>query len=561
MTTRGILFGAGLSLPAGLPLANHVIAAVLHDLGCDQAEVQSYLSSRVPFELFMQTLRERTNIDPLLNVYATGAPTFYHHALAVFAKRGTFNTFVTTNFDTLLEQAFEMAGMREKMDFLIYREAESFRRIRWDSARPIIIKLHGSVEDTTRLGATLDKVASRKSANSVARAVVPLFGGVRFKRLYIAGYSCSDVFDIVPTINSIELQKTSVVFISHGHAKSGVPRWVLSPALNAKFTNGAQLTARTDAVLRRVGRKLSFPQIAMPKKGAADASSLVAAVAVWNDQIQSDERKITRLYTLGRLKIHAHQFSDALTIMTRANEQSIADGQLKWVAETHLNAGICHYRMGEFSRAALAATRAIRTAKGIGYHRVHGNAAGNLGNAFYSLRRLASALRWQERAAAIAKGIAYKQLEANSYGNIGIIYEEWKQYDTAISFHRRASHLAQRIGDAIGTARHAGNIALCLNRLSKFEEAKPFAQFAFDQSRLSGQRFLEAAALGELFRSEEYNDADLAYSYLERAIRVAEDVGDHIQATKFHEWGEALCAKRNWVDRRSHHRSRLPHID
>ena len=229
MTRRAIFFGAGLSAPSGLPTANHLVTALLCRLGRDAVEIDEFLGARVPFELVIKTLAERTDVVPLLRLYSSGSPCTYHRAMASLASQGQVRTFVTTNFDTLLEQAFAGEGMKEGRDFLVYRRPSAFRRIRWDSSKVIIVKMHGSVENPSDLGATLDRVASRRALGAAHQVIRPLLSGARCDELVFAGYSFSDMFDIVPALN-FEPSNVTVVAVDHAWHRGGQPRFVPPPA-------------------------------------------------------------------------------------------------------------------------------------------------------------------------------------------------------------------------------------------------------------------------------------------------------------------------------------------
>jgi hypothetical protein len=88
-----------------------------------------------------------------------------HTALAELAARGRLAAIITTNFDRLIETAFEKQGQ----PFRVLHDAASFEKLvtaLQDKPTPLpIIKIHGSIEDTASLVDTLrQRLAGRPAA-------------------------------------------------------------------------------------------------------------------------------------------------------------------------------------------------------------------------------------------------------------------------------------------------------------------------------------------------------------------------------------------------------------
>jgi hypothetical protein len=88
---------------------------------------------------------------PVLKILDSRQPNANHYALAALARQGVLRAVVTTNFDTLLEQAFE------GLAFETCITVEDYARVSHDSERPVIYKIHGSVTSTTTLVDTVSQ--------------------------------------------------------------------------------------------------------------------------------------------------------------------------------------------------------------------------------------------------------------------------------------------------------------------------------------------------------------------------------------------------------------------
>ena len=499
-TRRAFFFGAGLSRPSGQPLVHEFMKEILEELGLNVGTIDLLRSTPLPFELFMQTLAERTSISPLLSIFEQGRPNAYHMALAELARRGALQTLITTNFDTLLEQALMENGLRPRSDFLVYDQPSRFARIRWESRKLIIIKLHGSITSKEPLGVTLERVASRASAVGVKRALAPILDGRRCDELYFAGYSFSDAFDVSPVMRSLEPWRVEITHLAHEPGISASARRSLTPPPG--LTSPVhRLSGRTEAYFRYLARRHGLTERAQARPGRTTTTSLPRAVKAWRAAMPSAKRQLLYHYTLARLLYRYGRFEAALREVSALLNEARRLSAPRWEAEAYLNAGIFHYRVGHYRDAARHAAKAVRIAQGSRYKRVAANALGNLGNAQYARGRLRSALRWQLRAAEAAKAIGYSGLLANTHGNIGIIHEAAGSFALAVRSHRRAIRIATQIGDALGLARHTSNIALCLNKMGRLADAEAAASRALELARLTTQPHIEAAAYAELARS------------------------------------------------------------
>lgn len=120
-----LFVGAGISLenPANLPSSMGLKLDILKllaslppkffDVEEDKALIQEYLSSTM-LEHMIQDITEALGNPALdiFNVFKYGKPNLYHLLIAKFAHLGLIKRIFTTNFDTLIERAFDAEGIK-----------------------------------------------------------------------------------------------------------------------------------------------------------------------------------------------------------------------------------------------------------------------------------------------------------------------------------------------------------------------------------------------------------------------------------------------------------------
>jgi hypothetical protein len=151
--TTAILCGAGISRHSGLPVVDQLVPFVLETLDVPEDSRRTIATSGLPFEAFVETVREVCDIDLLLDIFSLGEPNTNHVLLAKLVKQGFLKTLCTTNFDTLIEKAFEAEGLHRGNGYQVF-----------------------SKETTSMLfhGTAASRASSRSTAASRTRTVSPL---------------------------------------------------------------------------------------------------------------------------------------------------------------------------------------------------------------------------------------------------------------------------------------------------------------------------------------------------------------------------------------------------
>jgi hypothetical protein len=157
------------------------------------------------FELLMHNLLQ-TRLDPNLSVLncldQCPHPNFNHYVLAELIRAGA--TVITTNFDRLIEIAWNRLHGRNESSLRVAAFSEDFPEDLPDRCPPTLWKLHGSLSidgrDTRNsVQATMTSVLSTSMG---ARKIAFLSSVIRRRDLLVIGYSGWDDLDIVPVLGN-----------------------------------------------------------------------------------------------------------------------------------------------------------------------------------------------------------------------------------------------------------------------------------------------------------------------------------------------------------------------
>jgi NAD-dependent SIR2 family protein deacetylase len=145
-----LVLGAGVSLPSGARSGGQVVAGVVAAHG-SETDVDGMTWDQ-KLEAFYAILDQRSRDEryALLKPYVEGtAPSAGYQALAELARAGYFEVILSTNYDTLLEDALAGAGLRRgDMDVLIngvHDEDEIVRQLGRRVPAIKVVKLHGDL--------------------------------------------------------------------------------------------------------------------------------------------------------------------------------------------------------------------------------------------------------------------------------------------------------------------------------------------------------------------------------------------------------------------------------
>jgi hypothetical protein len=254
-----IFVGAGVSRPSGLPLAHEIIEKAVHEISSQSSLPQhalAQLTNRAPKELrlevFLRILVEvagERGFAPL-RLLAGGIPSHTHRFIAACLRSGLVETAVTTNFDTLIEEACKDAQIEfQLLAHPTEYSAESNRHV------PKIAKIHGSLVSKSGL--------PRPGILADVRQIGQGLGHERLhflrtllarKHILVLGYSGRDYFGAMPVI--FTSTGPAIFWVSHKNGSGGMDRHIQEWL--SKSQRGVVIQANTDSWLSQLGEKLGL---------------------------------------------------------------------------------------------------------------------------------------------------------------------------------------------------------------------------------------------------------------------------------------------------------------
>jgi tetratricopeptide (TPR) repeat protein len=201
--------GAGISMdpPSNLPNANELKASLVNSLSLSDEERSSLIEELNPFRLEV-IIDEVPNVvkQSLLGTLESKKPNDLHHFLAKCLSIG--NSILTTNFDILIETAYENLGYTPQVYIPFYMPKE------FNSFDGVIVKLHGSLP-YRQLHDETCAISFRQFGYSLHSKSAEVFDKLaKHKRFLFLGYSGGDDFDIMPKLYLINF-KYPPIWVEH----------------------------------------------------------------------------------------------------------------------------------------------------------------------------------------------------------------------------------------------------------------------------------------------------------------------------------------------------------
>ena len=219
-----ILCGSGISMNSGVPTVVPFTRYVLDKLEVPEQDQKYILGSElkdlcIPFEALMEDIQENSDSSQIKQIYEMGEPNTNHCLLAKLMRLGLVKNIITTNFDKLIEKSLmQECGWQPGREYELYYAEEQLSKIEWDSEKPKLVKLHGSVDDKTSMAITIKQIASKELSAARKNVVEFICSKGRHEIILLLGYSCSDVFDINPEIETIKTKGSSPNRVGEFHS-------------------------------------------------------------------------------------------------------------------------------------------------------------------------------------------------------------------------------------------------------------------------------------------------------------------------------------------------------
>jgi len=520
--------GAGLSYHSGLPLVSQLIPSILEELKVSEKQAEQIKMGNLPFEAFVEALLRGGPIDALIELFLEGRPNRNHILLARLAKMGVVRTICTTNFDLLIERALETEGLKRSLDFEVIFNEGDFQNHCLNSDTIIrIFKIHGSAEEPESVVTTLRRIASRSLSASRNRVIEYVFSRGPHQQVLVFGYSCSDIFDIVPQIAAIRESQKNVLMIEH-MANSYRSRMhdsdiVVTKMLHGKgpFLNfpGGTLVFDTDMFIQSIWERV-IPQ---------HWPTVEAPAFAWQDYINTwglNQPEVAKQYIIGNLLRHTGNYLDAVPVLEGAIKSSKRTQDHSLQSKLYGNLGTCFRALAEYRRAQKAFQDGLDIANKANDIAKQGQFLGDLGSVYRSLGQYKKALEYQRKALLLVRKVGNTELVAIIHANIGNTFHMLGRYREAVNHHRKAAKGASEFGDKRTEALTQGNLGAALLMIGNTEGAKISFETAIELAKDLGDSRTLLTSLSNLATVMELQGR------LKDAVNMYEEAKQIAQATK-----------------------------
>lgn len=494
------------------------VAQLIH---LSPGETHALLRARVPFEAIMEILLDVSPDREILDLFEGRTPNRNHQLLAKLAKSGLIESFVTTNFDTLLEDALE----EERVDFSVYSSEVDFSAISWKNDSLPVIKLHGTIKDRTNLGVTIRAVANQERVDTIKLVIREIFGTPRTNLLMVLGYSCSDRFDITPALASLSPKAQPLIYFQHVPSRSQrLTKRPLSEGVSQIFDGFPGFSAYCD-IDRLVAylwqATLNGPVPRLKRTG----SGWLRVLDRWRHSLED----ISGLSTV-------HMVAARLLQAGGLYPAAINHGQdgLREAGDPHIEGKIQKFigdnlrDLGEFQQAIERHELALDKATEAGDEALRAEVLSGIGIAQEDQGKHSEAIAYHRQARTLAKRLPNRELEGKCEGNAGIAFKNrgcegadgTSDFRTAIFHQERALEIARELGDKRSEGRTLGNLGIAYSNLGNvpeavryYKEARRIARDLGDQRHLGIWHF----NAGEDLLSRHPEEA-------EHHVRIAKDI-------------------------------------
>lgn len=514
--------GAGVSLNSGLPIIygskykknktvyySGIADNILQQLGMNEVEIDIIKNSNIPFEFIIESLAKETNINKILEIFQLGEPNTNHFLIAKLAKKGYLKTICTTNFDILIEKAFLKEGLVENKHYEVIYKEKDYENIDWDNKKIRLIKIHGSIEDKKNMAITIRRIANKENNQKRQEAIKHIFSKGHHKSVIILGYSCSDIFDITPCIESIGKNGKNIFHIEHCHkdAKKGNAFYKIEDIKNKKEKNpfkklhGKRLFIDTNEFAKNVWQQCLKEDYFFRQYNNIE-SSWKSLVVEWSLTAKDKSDMELKYHLAAQLFWEINVYKLAIKYWEKALQLSkdIAD---KYSICCHIgNIGIAYRDLGHYEKAIEYFNRSLKLAKQCNSRVVERRQVSNLGGTYRIIGNPDKAIKYHNKALKIAEDLGKKKEKGISLGNLGICYDSIGNYNKAITYYKRSIQIARSVGDKKGEGKRIGNLGITYHKLSKYKLSINYHHKALSILKNIGDR------LGE---GNTYNDFGMVY--------------------------------------------------
>jgi len=518
-----VFCGAGISFHSGFPLVASLTRHILTGIKLNPADVDEIIAAKLPFEAFAGVLAEESGSLRFLKIYENGKPNQDHYFLAALAKAGKIKVIVTTNFDTLIEQALDSEGLKKSADYLVYYQENDFEKIAWDTEKLILIKIHGSIQSKRNMAVTLERISQSPLTVGRKKIIENLFTSGKHEEVMVLGYSFSDVFDIIPQIASLPSLSKKIVVIQHtpGLVKARVTKPKAKSKMPfEKAANCSVIKIDTDALIQQLALLcISQPLPANPLEN----NRWIRQVDHWLEDINRQDKSAFSAIA-GKLFYLKSNFEKAAVHF----EAALSSANTEAKKCNHLrNMGIVSKELGHYKKALAYLFEAETIAGRLKDKKPLISTLNNIAYTYGAQEDQQTASEYQVSSLKMAKKIKNKKLMAINYNNLGIILGAQKHYEEALINFDKALKWMDRIGYVQWEARTINNVGIAKRLLHRLDESLGLHQRALQLSEQLGFTDERTLSLENMARTYfESKNYDLAIKNIKTAISLTKETGN-----------------------------------
>jgi tetratricopeptide (TPR) repeat protein len=450
-----LLCGAGISIASGLPSAMALASRICELISPLEASRRALLQEvcenhHIPFEAFIEIVIRVSGDASFLEMFSEGRPSLAHHMAAQLLKQHAVKTIGTTNFDLLFERAIAAVGVSVGA-WRVFSTDVDFGELSdavLSGQKLSLLKVHGSYgAGTDGMLTTLRQLGQRRLLEERMKAIDYLFRTGPHDLVLIIGYSCSDVFDISPRIESLHPPMKTVVLVQHSsscQAEVSQPNAAAEFPLFKECDNKSWLIrTNTNNLLQELQERLEID----PFQLAPSCGDLWSEhVNQWFAKIRPSvsDRIVAAIFRrCGRYELAERHYELAIrTLRSHDEAETLAD------VLTQL--GVLHQLWGNYSAALKAYNDALERLSDAP-SRERSTALYQIGRVNEEVGDYRLALKKYEESMSIDEALGDQQGVASCLHQAGIIYQEYL-HDTneAESRYRRSLQIKSETGDLEG---------------------------------------------------------------------------------------------------------------
>jgi len=542
------LVGAGCSMdsPSCLPAGRAMMDAII-DYTCVESEIDKIKGlNELRFEQLIEMVRD--SLDPELKIIdfygSCDKPNTQHFFLAEMMKQGQF--VLTTNFDFLIEYALQQSGVSKEQivpvitrdDFETFQDPYGL----FEQGKKALYKIHGSTknviteEDTRKsLVATIQAFGSNKEGENVFQLESfkqPAFRILTKDRsIVVIGYSGSDDFDIVPTLEVLSIP--NIIWINHsndieiGNEEIHKIDVISSETIDELDIKLKQLKKAAHVYRVDINTSEMVKQLLQfkPKLSSEDFSFKSRN---WLENNLDAPSEITKYAIPYRIYADFDMYDDALRCCEEIF-QLAKKTEDKSSEASALNIFALIYRsQGNYPEALKRLEDALQIAEQLGDLREKATYLNNIGMVYYEQGNYPDALKRYEKALQIEEQLGDLRAKATYLNNIGMIYYAQENYPEALKRYEKALQIYEQLGDLRGKATCLSNIGEVFRRQENYPKAlkryKQALQIAEQLGNLNKKStFLNN--IGLIYYDDQKNYPE-ALKWYEEALKIAEQLGD-----------------------------------